>query len=159
MHWTRHVVWGALLLAACTDSGSLGQRDFPSSPAGASGLVTPGPMGEIGGNVGNTVYFETDSAVLMPDAQLQLQEQAAWLALFRKPTITIEGYADERGTREYNLALGERRAQATMNYLIALGLDPARAKTISYGKERPVCIDATEDCWSRNRRTVTTLDQ
>jgi peptidoglycan-associated lipoprotein len=147
---------GALLLAACADSGSLGRRYFAPAPAASSGPVTPGE-GTIDSNVGNTVYFDTDSALLQPEAQQMLQKQALWLQQYPQYSWTIEGHADERGTREYNLALGERRAQATTDYLVALGVDPRRLKTISYGKERPVCTDANEACWSQNRRAVTTL--
>jgi len=147
------------LLSACGSSGSLGRRDFPQPPAGPQGLVTPGPIGDDGcGNVGNTIYFETDSALLVSEAQLYLQKQAAWLICSPQYRVIIEGHADERGTREYNLALGERRAQAVTKYLIALGIDPKRLRTISYGKERPVCTEADETCWSQNRRTVTVLD-
>jgi peptidoglycan-associated lipoprotein len=149
---------GLLMLAACTDSGA--QNEKPSAPPSTSmGMLTPGHEEIEYGNIGNTVYFATDSALLMPEAQLHLQKQALWIHDFPQFSITIEGHADERGTREYNLALGERRAQAVANYLIALGVDAKRLKTISFGKERPTCTEATEDCWSRNRRTVTTLDQ
>jgi peptidoglycan-associated lipoprotein len=110
-------------------------------------------------HVGNTIYFDTDSAGLTADAQSALQKQAQWLLQWdHEHTFIIEGHADERGTREYNLALGERRAQAVMDYLVALGVDAKRLKTISYGKERPVCTDAAEACWSENRRAVSTLD-
>ncbi len=111
-----------------------------------------------GYRIGNTIYFATDSAVLSPDARQQAERQACWIRLYPQLSLTIEGHADERGTREYNLALGGRRAQAMMNYLIALGIDPKRLKTISYGKERPTCTEANEACWSQNRRGVTTLD-
>jgi peptidoglycan-associated lipoprotein len=97
--------------------------------------------------------------VLESEAQQVLEKQAAWLQAYPQHTVTLEGHADERGTREYNLALGERRAQAIMNYLIALGFDPKRLKTISYGKERPICTEAEEACWSRNRRGVSTLEE
>jgi peptidoglycan-associated lipoprotein len=95
---------------------------------------------------------------LTAETQKYAQRQACWIQLYPQHTLTIEGHADERGTREYNLALGERRAQAVVNYFIALGVDPKRLKTISYGKERPVCTGADEACWSQNRRTVSTLD-
>lgn len=87
-----------------------------------------------------------------------LQRQAAWLHDYPRHTVTIEGHADERGTREYNLALGQRRADAVMRYLIALGIEAQRIKIISYGKERPVCTKANEACWDQNWRGVTTLD-
>jgi len=97
--------------------------------------------------------------MLTPEAQRVAQLQACWIQLYPQHYLAIEGHADERGTREYNLALGERRAQSMMDYLVALGVDPKRLKTISYGKERSVCTDANEACWSQNRRAVTTLDQ
>jgi peptidoglycan-associated lipoprotein len=146
-----------LMLAACSD-GNSSRASNPLSAAG-TGLLTPGPM-DIGshGNVSNQVFFETDSALLQAEAQQTLHKQAAWLKDYPQHSVVVGGHADERGTREYNLALGERRAQALMDYLIALGIDPKRLKTISYGKERPECTEADEGCWSRNRRAVSTLD-
>jgi peptidoglycan-associated lipoprotein len=143
-----------LILAACADTNSPRISEPPST---VSGAVTPGE-GEIGANVGNTVYFDTDSALLTTEAQSQLQKQARWIQLFPQYSIAVEGHADERGTREYNLALGARRAQAMIDYLIALGVDPKRLKAISYGKERPICTEADEACWNQNRRGVSTLD-
>jgi peptidoglycan-associated lipoprotein len=104
------------------------------------------------------VHFDTDSYTLNSAAQAGLQKQAAWLQKYQQHMVTIEGHADERGTREYNLALGDRRAQTVVNYLTALGVDAGRIKEVSYGKERPICPDADEVCWSQNRRGVTTLD-
>jgi peptidoglycan-associated lipoprotein len=147
---------GVLMLAACTNDSAV----EISNPSGvpSTGAVVPG-KGIIDSNVGNTVYFLTDSALLESEAEQMLQKQALWLKEFPQYRIAVEGHADERGTREYNLALGERRAQAVMNYFIALGIDPKRLKTISYGKERPICIEAKEVCWSQNRRAVSTVDQ
>jgi peptidoglycan-associated lipoprotein len=146
-----------LMLAACNDGGS---HPKPSGVA-SSGAVTPGSTSDECGmaTIPNTVGFDTDSATLTAEASAVLQKQAAWI-LCEAPqlTFTIEGHADERGTREYNLALGERRADAVMRYLIALGIDPKRLKTISYGKERPICTEANAACWSQNRRGVSTLD-
>jgi len=150
------VLCAALVLAACADGGAPGQKTS-EPPTTSSGIVTPGKA-IIDSNVGNTVYFQTDSAALQPEAQQALQKQAYWLLQFPQYRVTVEGHADERGTRDYNLALGERRADAVMRYFIALGVDPKRLKTISYGKERPVCTDANEACWSQNRRGVSTLD-
>ncbi|WP_395015574.1 peptidoglycan-associated lipoprotein Pal [Dongia sp.] len=154
---------GVLMLAAC-ESGS---GDPTITPNEISGRVTPEPPG--GGEdistdeyfrskAGNNVLFDTDRYALSADGQRTLQRQAIWLQQFPRRTVTIEGHADERGTREYNLALGERRAQAILDYLVALGVDPKRLKTISYGKERPLCTAAEEACWSQNRRGVSTLD-
>jgi peptidoglycan-associated lipoprotein len=148
---------GILMLAACADSVRQQQPPVNGVPSQA---VTPGETSDADGysNVGNTIYFALDSAELVAEAQSQLQREAKWLQQFPAHKLTIEGHADERGTREYNLALGERRAQAVMDYLIALGVDSKRLKTISYGKERPFCTKAEEACWSQNRRAVSTLD-
>ena len=151
----------ALLLAACADT-----IDSELNAADNKAIITNEPPGEEDTStdayfrlkVGNTVHFETDRSSLSAEAQLTLQKQAAWMQRSPQRTATIEGHADERGTREYNLALGARRAQAMMDYLIALGVDPKRLKTISYGKERPVCTEANEACWSQNRRAVSVLD-
>jgi peptidoglycan-associated lipoprotein len=152
---TLSVLCVGLVLAGCADSsGSQG----PTDPTGA---VAPGsPEDEPCGisDIGDTIYFATDGAVLTSEAQQLAQRQACWLGAYPQHNLTIEGHADERGTREYNLALGERRAQALMDYLIALGVDPKRLKTISYGKERPICTEANEACWSQNRRAASTLD-
>jgi len=152
----------ALFLAACSSGSHTATPQPPDSNLASgtpNGQVVPGSVEDSeSGNIGNTVYFETDSSALTAASQAQLQKEAAWLQQYRQHTATIEGHADERGTREYNLALGERRAQSVVRYLTALGIDPARLKEISYGKERPICTDATEACWSQNRRGVTTID-
>ena len=101
--------------------------------------------------------FETDSVTLTPTAQATLQKQAQWLLQYNRYSVTIEGHADERGTREYNIALGARRAQATRDYLVSLGIPANRLRTISYGKERPVAVCNDISCWSQNRRAVTVL--
>jgi peptidoglycan-associated lipoprotein len=103
------------------------------------------------------VFFETDSTELTTTAQATLDKQAAWLNQYGRYTFTIEGHADERGTREYNFALGARRAESTKNYLVAKGVSASRMKTISYGKERPVAVCNDISCWSQNRRAVTVL--
>ena len=147
---------GVLMLAGCVnDSGS----DLKTAaPLTSSDNWTVGPSEPEYGNVGNTINFDTDSAVLEPDAQRMLDKQAAWLQDFPKHTLTIEGHADERGTREYNLALGDRRATTVLNYLVALGVDKSRLSEVSYGKEKPICPDATDSCWNENRRGVTALN-
>jgi peptidoglycan-associated lipoprotein len=110
-------------------------------------------------NVGDRVHFELDRYDLTPEAQATLRQQAALLQNYPETVVTIEGHADERGTREYNLALGERRADAVRNYLTALGVSSDRVTVISYGKERPECPEASEGCWSQNRRGVTVASQ
>ena len=108
-------------------------------------------------NVGDTVYFTFDSSNLDDAARSVLQKQAAWLNRYRNVTLQIQGDCDERGTREYNLALGARRAASAREYLVSLGVAPSRVDTISYGKERPICIESTEACWAQNRRTVSAI--
>ena len=108
-------------------------------------------------NVGDRVFFDLDKFNLQADARSTLEKQAAWLKKHSGLTITVEGHADERGTREYNLALGERRANSAKVYLIALGISPGRIKTISYGKERPVALGSNEEAWGQNRRATTTV--
>ncbi len=117
----------------------------------------PGSVQEFAASVGDRVFFETDSTELTSTGQTTLDKQAAWLNQYPRYTFTIEGHADERGTREYNFALGARRAETTKNYLIAKGVSIARIKTISYGKERPVAVCNDISCWSQNRRAVTVL--
>ena len=118
----------------------------------------PGTQEDLVQNVGDRVFFGLDSALLSPQSRGVLDRQAEWLTLFPDVTITIEGHCDERGTREYNLALGERRAVAARNYLIALGVNADRLSTISYGKERPYGLGHDEDAWSLNRRSVSVIN-
>jgi peptidoglycan-associated lipoprotein len=108
-------------------------------------------------NVGDRVFFEFDKASLSSDARSQLEKQAAWLKKFGRANLTLEGHADERGTREYNLALGERRANSAKDFLVALGVAPSRIKVISYGKERPAALGQNEAAWRQNRRAVTVI--
>jgi peptidoglycan-associated lipoprotein len=153
----------ALLLAACASDEAATTGDA-SAGGGTTdtgitqGAVTPGSPEDFMQNVGDRVFFETDRYDLSGEAQSQLQKQAAWLAQYPAKTVTVEGHCDERGTREYNLALGERRANAVANYLTALGVDAGRISVISYGKERPECTDSNEGCWSQNRRGVTVVN-
>ncbi|TJV10676.1 MAG: peptidoglycan-associated lipoprotein Pal, partial [Mesorhizobium sp.] len=107
--------------------------------------------------IGDRIFFDTDSSSIRADAQTTLSRQAQWLNQYRQYAIVIEGHADERGTREYNLALGARRAAATRDFLVARGVPAQRLKTISYGKERPVAVCDDISCWSQNRRAVTTI--
>ena len=108
-------------------------------------------------NVGDRVFFDYNSADLDSDAQELLQDQVAWIKQ-HDVSVIIEGHCDERGTREYNLALGERRAQSVKNYLISMGVSSARVSTISYGKERPAVVGSNDGAWSQNRRSVTTVN-
>lgn len=108
-------------------------------------------------NVGDRVFFDFDKYNLGTEARRILEKQAVWLKKYRVVTITVEGHCDERGTREYNLALGERRANSVKDYLVALGVSADRIRTISYGKERPVALGSNEAAWAQNRRSVTTV--
>jgi peptidoglycan-associated lipoprotein len=128
-----------------------GKRKGP--PKGFS--ITPGSSQDLVVNVGDRVFFAFDKSNLSSAARGTLEKQAAWLKKYGSVKITIEGHADERGTREYNLALGERRANSAKDFLVALGISPNRVKTISYGKERPVALGHDESSWSQNRRDVT----
>ena len=123
----------------------------------AGGPTTPGSQEDLAQNVGDRVFFDTAESTLSSDAQHTLQKQAAWLKQYPRVNVTIEGHCDERGTREYNLALGERRASAAKKYLIGLGLSASRVSTVSYGKERPAVIGNDESAWSQNRRAVTVI--
>ncbi|WP_182087104.1 peptidoglycan-associated lipoprotein Pal [Aureimonas sp. ME7] len=124
---------------------------------GAGGSAAPGTSQDFTVNVGDRIFFDTDSTSIRADAQQTLSRQAQWLNQYRNYSITIEGHADERGTREYNLALGARRAAATRDYLVSQGVAGNRLRTISYGKERPVAVCDDISCWSQNRRAVTVL--
>ena len=127
--------------------------------AGAGyGAAGPGSVQEFNQTVGDRVFFDTDQTDLSAAAQATLDKQAAWLNRYNRYSFTIEGHADERGTREYNFALGARRAQAVQDYLVAKGVSPTRMRTISYGKERPVAVCDDISCWSQNRRAVTLLN-
>ncbi len=121
------------------------------------GAATPGSQQDFVVNVGDRVFFESDSSELSSTAQATLDKQARWLQQYGRYSFTIEGHADERGTREYNFALGARRAEVTKDYLVAKGVAGSRIKTISYGKERPVAVCNDISCWSQNRRAVTVL--
>ncbi|MBV8393681.1 MAG: peptidoglycan-associated lipoprotein Pal [Alphaproteobacteria bacterium] len=136
-----------VLMAACSNT------ETPS----ATTTIVPGSVEDFRQNVGDRVYFDTDMSTIRPDGRATLDKQAAWLKQYSKYAITIEGHCDERGTREYNFALGERRATAVRQYLVAQGLPADRIKTISYGKERPEVVGSDEGAWARNRRGVTTL--
>jgi peptidoglycan-associated lipoprotein len=123
-----------------------------------NGNAIPGSAAEFAQTAGDRVFFESDSSDLTPKAQATLDRQVAWLQRYGRPFI-VEGHADERGTREYNFALGERRATTVKQYLVARGIAPSRIRTISYGKERPVAVCNDISCWSQNRRAVTNVGE
>ncbi len=123
-----------------------------------AGASTPGSIQDFTVNVGDRVFFESDQTDLNATGQTTLDKQARWLGQYGNYAFTVEGHADERGTREYNFALGARRAESVKAYLISKGIAAARIKTVSYGKERPVATCNDISCWSQNRRAVTVLN-
>ena len=125
--------------------------------SGLHGNAAPGSPEDFAQNVGDRVFFESDSSDLTPKSQATLDRQVAWLGRYNRGPFTVEGHADERGTREYNFALGARRAETTKEYLVAHGIPVSRIRTISYGKERPVAVCNDISCWSQNRRAVTVI--
>jgi peptidoglycan-associated lipoprotein len=152
---------GALALGLALSACAHKDADNLAAGAGAGGgygVSGPGSVQEFNQTVGDRVFFTTDQTDLSPTAQATLDKQAAWLNQYNKYSFTIEGHADERGTREYNFALGSQRAQAVRDYLAAKGISASRMRTISYGKERPVAVCDDISCWSQNRRAVTVLN-
>ncbi len=142
-----------LMLGACAN-----QNKLPDNAAGLGvNAATPGSQQDFTVNVGDRVFFETDSSQLTIQSRQTLDRQAQWLLRYPNYPATLEGHADERGTREYNLALGARRAAVTRDYLVSKGVPRNRLNTVSFGKERPVAVCANISCWSQNRRTVTVL--
>ncbi len=163
----------SLLLASVSLAGCAHKpKELPPQPVSASTTTQQGQSYASSGPIQNapipgseadflasvisdTVHFDTDKYGIDGESEGILRSQAQWLSRYPNKSITIEGHCDERGTREYNLALGERRANAAKNYLTALGVDPGRISTISYGKERPVALGSDEAAWAKNRRAVT----
>ena len=140
-----------------SSSGSDVSSEGTITETTGSGIVS-GSQEDLIVNVGDRVFFGYDSSDLDSDALELLQDQVAWLKQNSDVSVTIEGHCDERGTREYNLALGEKRAQAVKNYLIGLGINPDRVSTISYGKERPAVVGSNDGAWAQNRRSVTLVN-
>lgn len=139
----------ALMLSACGTSSKTG------TGSDTSGRTGPGSIAEFQQSVGDRVHFGFDQYSLDSEARATLQRQASWLNQYNNYQAVIEGHADERGTREYNLALGERRANSVREFLVGQGVAGNRLRVISYGKERPVCTQASESCFQQNRRGVT----
>ena len=139
-----------LAIAACSNTNN-------ENANAASTTVTPGSVADFRQNVGDRVFFDTDQSTIRQDGRDVLNRQAEWLKKYTNYQITMAGHCDERGTREYNLALGERRANAAKQYLVAQGIPASRIQTISYGKERPDPVGSDEAAWARNRRAVTEL--
>jgi peptidoglycan-associated lipoprotein len=155
VHATKLVVAfvAALAIAGCANKPPVDQ-----TAALAGGSASPGSQQDFVVNVGDRVFFESDSTELSGQSRSTLDKQAQWLMRYNRYSFTIEGHADERGTREYNIALGARRAQAVREYLVTRGVEAHRMRTISYGKERPVAVCNDISCWSQNRRAVTVLN-
>ena len=162
------------LVAACTSDGDESQeasstgsgnanQASTAAPAAqpaatpAAPAVAPGSVQDFLVNVGDRIFFDFDRSDIRADQVANLEKQAAWLKQFGGIRVVIEGHADERGTREYNLALGERRANSHRDYLISLGVDPARLDVVSFGKERPAVLGSNEAAWAQNRRGVVVL--
>ena len=158
-------VSAVLILGACTHKQEAVNTAPPPTPAPAAqpapapvtSRILPGSAEDFRVNVGDTVHFEFDQYNVQEGDKPILGRQAAWLAKYPAVRVTIEGHCDERGTREYNLALGARRANAVKEYLVSQGVSTARVETVSYGKERPICTQSDEACWAQNRRGVTTI--
>jgi len=153
----RGAKFAAVLLVALAIAGCA--KNAQNDQVGMAGAATPGSQQDFIVNVGDRVFFETDSSELTPQSRATLDKQAQWLSQYGTYAFTIEGHADERGTREYNIALGARRAQTVREYLASRGVQAQRMHTISYGKERPVAVCNDISCWSQNRRAVTVLNQ
>ncbi|MSO81135.1 MAG: peptidoglycan-associated lipoprotein Pal [Alphaproteobacteria bacterium] len=168
------IIVAAAMLAACESTpenkGQGAGTGTTTAPAAAqtatATTTTPAPRGPVPGsqmdleiNVGDRVFYDFDKYNLKPDARTQVERWAAWLKTYPSVRVTIEGHADERGTREYNLALGERRANAAMEYLVSLGINANRIKTTSFGKERPAVLGSNERAWAQNRRAVAVVVQ
>jgi peptidoglycan-associated lipoprotein len=141
------------LLAACSNSDS-----SSSTGAGAgAGNIRPGSQEDLVANVGDRVFFDFDRSNIRADQRPVLQRQAEWMGRFPEVRVQVEGHADERGTREYNLALGQRRANAARDVLVAGGVNPSRISTISFGKDQPAALGSDESSWAQNRRAVTVV--
>src|SRR6187401_3491001 len=158
MGFVRAVKFAAMIvaglsLAACAND----PNQMQGANAGLAGSAAPGSAQDFVVNVGDRVFFESDSTELTSQSRATLDKQAQWLQQYANYTFTVEGHADERGTREYNIALGARRAQAVRDYLASRGIHAGRMRTVSYGKERPVAVCNDISCWSQNRRAVTVL--
>jgi peptidoglycan-associated lipoprotein len=147
----------AALVAALALSACASNKDNEPMASATGAVAAPGSTQDFSINVGDRVFFETDSSELTSAARATLDKQAQWLTQYGGYKFTVEGHADERGTREYNIALGARRAQAVRDYLVARGIAASRVRTVSFGKERPVATCDNISCWSQNRRAVTVL--
>jgi peptidoglycan-associated lipoprotein len=160
------ILFGVLVaLAACSSPPEPAPTGGPGGPQSLGGpggpgsrSAVPGSQQDLEASAGDRVFFAFDRSDISPESQQILARQVEWLRRYPNVTVTIEGHCDERGTREYNLALGERRAQAVKNVLVAGGIPAARISTISYGKERPIVVGSNEEAWAQNRVAITTVN-
>jgi peptidoglycan-associated lipoprotein len=164
--WTATALAAAGLLAACSSSqpnstpagaGSSSSTAISSSPLGGNRNVTPGNEEDLAANIGDRVLFDYDKSDLTDTARTILDKQAAWLARFPQDHVLIAGNTDERGTEEYNFVLGQRRANAARDYLVAKGVAAGRIATVSYGKDRPAALGSNEEAWAQNRNAITAV--
>ena len=158
IRFARGTTIAAILIAALGLAGCASTPEGPDANASAAGVAAPGSAQDFVVNVGDRVFFETDSSEVTAQGRETLDKQAQWLTNYAQYAFTVEGHADERGTREYNIALGARRATTARNFLAQNGVNGARIRTISYGKERPVAVCNDISCWSQNRRAQTVLN-
>ena len=167
-HWTLLCLLGAVLLTACSSSddaksatGSGGTTTASGGgfggSGGGSGRATPGSQEDLAQSSGDRIFFDTDRSVPTPQAMATLDRQAGWLQQYPQVNVWVAGNCDERGTEEYNLALGQRRANADRDYLVAHGVNQSRVETISYGKSRPIDAASTPEAWTQNRNAITSV--
>ncbi|MEK9965197.1 MAG: peptidoglycan-associated lipoprotein Pal [Rhodospirillaceae bacterium] len=161
------LVVAAFVLAACSSTGdesaNSGSTGASSSSGGEQTATAPsgpkpGTQEDLEVNVGDRVFFDFDKSNLSPDARTAVERWAAWLKTYPANKVVIQGHADERGTREYNLALGERRSDSARDYLVSLGIDSNRVSIVSFGKERPAVVGSNERAWAQNRRAVIVIN-
>ena len=158
MRFAWNARFALALLAALTAAACASKVNELGAAGAGGGAAVPGSQQDFVVNVGDRVFFDSDSTELTMQSRATLDKQAQWLTTYNRYAFTIEGHADERGTREYNIALGARRAQAVRDYLASHGIEPSRMRTISYGKDRPVAVCDDISCWSQNRRAVTVIN-
>jgi peptidoglycan-associated lipoprotein len=160
-HWTLACLAGVALLAACSsDSGSGSAKTSTTGSGGGvagAGRAAPGSEEDLVQTAGDRIFFDTDSSKVNAQAQATLDRQAGWLQQYRQVNVWVAGNCDERGTEEYNLALGQRRASADRDYLVAHGIDQGRIETISYGKSRPIDPGSTPEAWAQDRNAITSV--
>jgi peptidoglycan-associated lipoprotein len=162
-HWTLAGLAGVALLAACSSNNSAGSANGTGASTGAGGASAgaahgvPGSEEDMVQSAGDRIFFDTDRNTVNAQSQATLDHQAAWLQQYPQVNVWVAGNCDERGTEEYNLALGQRRASADRDYLVAHAIDRSRIETISYGKSRPIDGASTPEAWAQNRNAITSV--